>query len=204
MIEKTFDPEARLYPRGFNHDITLIRPTNAEYVQSVKSPIDGLGWLDADAWSSLRQGTSVVRILGSTEADRDAKTLKCHHCSDVLVVGEGIFLNQAAAAGAKSLRIQDRSVWTSLVSRAVLYRIKPDFDPPTGYSGVALYADGTRIDGTHGPGIVGFQSFVQRSGHIQNFNMEGQVLERRLRAGKVAFYGAFQVPDELRNDYSIV
>jgi hypothetical protein len=54
------------------------------------------------------------------------------------------------------------------VSRALLYRVYPDLAPPKGHSGTALYADGVGEDGSQGPGIVGFQSFVQRSGHVQN------------------------------------
>jgi hypothetical protein len=81
--------------------------------------------------------------------------------------------------------------------------VYPDLDPPNGYSGIALYANGMREDGTEGPGIVGFQSFVQRSGHVQNFDMEGPALEQRLQRGRVAFYGAFEVPAELKS-YDIV
>jgi hypothetical protein len=90
-----------------------------------------------------------------------SKSIKCSRHSDILVVGEGIFLNQkAAAGGSKSLKEHDPAIWQDLVSRALLYRVYPDFDPPTGYSGTALYANGLREDGTEGPGIVGFQSFV--------------------------------------------
>jgi hypothetical protein len=120
-----------------------------------------------------------------------------------LVVGEGIFLNQTMAAG-KQLRDHSPSTWESLVSRALLYRVSPDFDPPTGYSGIALYAEGTREDGSQGPGIVGLQSFVQTSDSVQSFDMEGPALEQRLRKGRVAFYGAFQIPDELRQNYQVV
>jgi hypothetical protein len=120
------------------------------------------------------------------------------------VVGEGIFLNQkAAAGGSKSLKEHDPAIWQDLVSRALLYRVYPDFDPPTGYSGTALYANGLREDGTEGPGIVGFQIFVQRSGHVQNFELEGSALERRLQLGRVAFYEAFEVPAELKQ-YTII
>lgn len=120
-------------------------------------------------------------------------------------MGEGVFLNQTEAAGARALGNHDASTWSELIARAVLYRVSPDFDPPTGYSGIALYADGTREDGTYGPGIVGFQSFVQRSGHTQNFNIpEGPAMEERLRRGRIAFYGAFQVPDKLRTEYDIL
>jgi hypothetical protein len=120
-------------------------------------------------------------------------------------VGEGIFFNQTAIAGAKPAKGHDLSTWEQFVSRAVLYRVSPDFNPSSGHSGMALYAEGSKEDGMHGPGIVGFQSFVQRSGHPQKFDMpEGSHLERRLKEGRVAFYGAFQVPDELRTEYSIL
>lgn len=204
MIEKSFDTDVEVYPNGFQHDVALIKPTNPISIQNVKSPISGLGWLSRDAWSALRQQTSAIRILGPLGTSRDAKTLKCSLCSDVLIVGEGIFLNQMAAAGAKNLKDHDRSTWTDLVSHAVLYRVNPDFDPPSGFSGIALYAEGMRTDGTEGPGVVGFQSFVQRSGQVQNYNMEGSALDQRLKRGRVAFYGAFQVPHELRKEYTIV
>ena len=173
-------------------------------MESVKSPIVGLGWLNRECWSSLRQVTSAIKILTTKESQFQAKTLKSSLASDIIVVGEGIFLNQVAAAGTKSLKDHDISAWTKMVSRAILYRVYPDFDVPTGYSGIALYTDGVREDGTSGPGVVGFQSFVQRSGHVQNFNMEGPALQTRLQHGRVAFYGAFQVPDELRQKYEIV
>lgn len=151
---------------------------------------------------SLRQQTSAVKILGPTEAYRAAKTLKTNRPSEVLVVGEGIFLNHKSAP--KPTKDHDISTWKDLVSRALLYRVYPDFDPPNGYSGVALYADGMREDGIQGPGVVGFQSFVQRSGHVQNFEMEGGALDKRLKLGRIAFYGAFQVPEELKKEHSVI
>jgi hypothetical protein len=201
-MEKTFDPDATSYPNGFHHDVSLIKPTVASSVEAIKAPIAELGWLDHEMWSSLRRQTTPVRLLGATESHRDAKTLKCYSCSDVLIVGEGVILNRKKAAG-KSLRGHDESTWTGLISRALLYRVNPDFEQPNGYSGLALYADGTREDGSSGPGIVGFQSFVQRSGSVQNYDMEDSALEQRLRRGAVAFYGAFEVPEELRS-YTIL
>ena len=166
--------------------------------------MDNLGWLNQQSWACLRQQTSALKILADTENHRSGKSIKCSRPSDLLVVGEGIFLNQkAAAGGSKSLKGHKASTWNELVSRAILYRVYPDFDAPNGHSGTALYADGVREDGTQGPGIVGFQSFVQRSGHVQNFEMEGPALERRLQLGRVAFYGAFEVPAELKQ-YDIV
>ena len=100
--------------------------------------------------------------------------------------------------------MHNESTWRSLISRAILFRVNPDFEQANGYSGIALYADGVREDGSHGPGVVGFQSFVQRSGHVQEYDMEGDALEKRLKKGNVAFYGAFQVPDDLRQKYRIL
>ncbi|KAJ4372574.1 hypothetical protein N0V86_007934 [Didymella sp. IMI 355093] len=204
-IEKTYDQTANIYPNGFIHDVTMIKPVSTTAIEEVKSPVADLGWLSREAWSSLRQRTSNLKVLGTTEINRVGKCIKCNLPSEASIVGEGIFFNQSAAAGSKLPRDQDVSTWSKLVSRAVLYRVSPDFDPPNGYSGIALYADGVREDGTHGPGVVGLQSFVQRSGHPQNFNMpEGPAMEQRLRTGRIAFYGAFQLPDELRKDYTIM
>jgi hypothetical protein len=33
--------------------------------------------------------------------------------------------------------------------------------------------------------------------------MEGSALERRLQLGRVAFYGAFEVPERLKREYVI-
>jgi hypothetical protein len=127
----------------------------------------------------------------------------------VQIVGEGIFLSRQslpASEGARKLlsEEQELAIWKTLIARCVLYRVSPDFDPPTGQSGVALYAYGRREDDTDGLGVVGFQSFVQRSGHVQSYEMEGTALEQRLRLGRVAFYGAFQVPDEMRTQHVIM
>jgi hypothetical protein len=183
------------------HDTMLIKPSNPAAIKDIQSPIPNIGWLSRESWNSLRQQSSAVKILGNTENHRAAKTLKTNRPSEVLVVGEGVFLSQASSRPTKD---HDISTWKDLVARALLYRVYPDFDPPSGYSGIALYADGLREDGTEGPGVVGFQSFTQRSGHVQNFEMEGGALEKRLKLGRVAFYGAFQVPDALRREYEVV
>ncbi|KAF2676377.1 hypothetical protein K458DRAFT_468522 [Lentithecium fluviatile CBS 122367] len=201
LVEKTFDHKPELYPNGFKHDITLIKPTESATVHAVQSPVSNLGWLSRESWHSLRQRTSTVKILGNT--DCSAKTIRNHRPSEVLVVGEGIFLNQTSVP--KPTKDHDISTWRDLVSRAVLYRMYPDFKPPNGYSGIALYSEDNRgrEDGTEGPGVIRFQSFVQRIGHVQNFKMEGEALEKRLRLGRVAFYGAFQVPEALRTGYNV-
>jgi hypothetical protein len=59
-------------------------------------------------------------------------------------------------------------------------------------------------DGTNGFGVVGFQSFVRRSGWTQSYEMEGSALEQRLKLGRVAFYGAFQMLENTRREHVIM
>jgi hypothetical protein len=82
--------------------------------------------------------------------------------------------------------------------------VSPDFQVRGGQSGLAIYTEDERSDNTFGPGVVGFQSFMQRSGHVQSYEMEGRTLTARLEKGLVAFYGAFQVPKELRREHIIL
>jgi hypothetical protein len=94
--------------------------------------------------------------------------------------------------------------WTALVSRSILYRVAPDFEAAGGQSGVALYSIESREDGVNRPGVLGFQSFVQMSGHVQTYEMEGEQLNHRLKKGLVSFYGAFQAPKKMREEHEIM
>lgn len=38
---------------------------------------------------------------------------------------------------------------------------------------------------------------------VQSFDVQGPKLYSRLEQGRVAFYGAFQVPDTLRDEHTI-
>ncbi|KAF1996799.1 hypothetical protein P154DRAFT_442654 [Amniculicola lignicola CBS 123094] len=205
-IEKTFDPQAELYPEGFVHDLTVIKPlpSAVNILSSITSPIPDLGWLSRETWNCLRRQVTPLKILSDTDINRRSKTLKCAIPSEILVVGEGIFLRQSLPP-TKPSRAQPREVWEHFISRALLYRVSPDFDPPDGHSGIALYGEGLREDGTTGPGIAGFQSFVQRSGPVQaSFDMPEVPLNHRLKKGRVSFYGSFVVPEEIRKEYRIV
>jgi hypothetical protein len=51
--------------------------------------------------------------------------------------------------------------------------------------------------------VVGFQSFAQDSASIQIYEDEGNRLDNKLHKGEVAFYGAFQVPQELIDGHTI-
>ncbi|KAF2741813.1 hypothetical protein M011DRAFT_413785 [Sporormia fimetaria CBS 119925] len=199
-VEKSFDPAPQIYPEGFEHDITLIRPKEAGSVQALQPPIPKLEWLSSKEWHSFRQQVTAVKLLEDTDSLRAAKTIKTNLPSDVMIVGEGIFLNHAAS---KPVRTHHPSVWESMIFRAVLYRVYPDFDSPNGHSGTALSTDDLREDRTRRLAVIGFQSFVQRSGVPQYYEMEGAPLKQRLKTGRVAFYGAFQVPEALK-EFNII
>ncbi|KAH4023843.1 hypothetical protein HBH70_077020 [Parastagonospora nodorum] len=204
VVERTFDPGAATYPNGFSHDISVIKPHDWATFAQVVSPISDLGWLSHKSWSSLCQRTSSLRILGPTGLDRTAKTLKSNLLSQVECIGKGIFRNQQESSGTKpDLRV-GLGDWKDMISVALLYRVNPKFDPPYGYSGIALVADGVREDSTEGPGIVGFQSFVQHSDVTQVYSEDGGKLSDRLEKGVVAFYGAFEVPEQLKVNYKIL
>jgi hypothetical protein len=204
VLERTFDPDATAFPNGFKHDVTIIKPDNAALVKRIVSPVSGLGWLSHKSWSSLCRNTSSIRFLASTGPNRRAKTLETRLPSHVESVGRGMFRNQERPHGFRSDRRIDLATWKDMISIAVLYRVDPKFDPPNGYSGTALLSDGIREDGSKGPGVVGFQSFVQHSDVTQEYNKDGSVLNELLEKGLVAFYGAFEVPETLKKEYTIV
>lgn len=72
---------------------------------------------------------------------------------------------------------------------------------------------GRAADGSGGVGgacappvakVAGFASFVQMSSDVQRYELEGDKLYKRLQEGRVAFYGAFELPPELREGYRII
>lgn len=93
--------------------------------------------------------------------------------------------------------------WNSLVARSLLYRVAPDHESPIGQSGAALCVNEKQEDGTYLPKVAGFQSFVQESGWVQNYDDEGDIFNTKLHKGRIAFYGAFSVPDKVRDNFEI-
>ena len=50
--------------------------------------------------------------------------------------------------------------------------------------------------------VVGFQSFAQDCSLVQNFDEDDDIHEE-LEKGYIAFYGMFQLPEELIKNYNI-
>lgn len=137
------------------------------------------------------------------------------------MVGQGIFRTQqqsrkrssllgSLSSGSSSSRAQDSrddpSTWTSLVARSILYRVHPDYPARGGQSGVpvCVVSDGADETAPRSVKVAGFASFVQMVSDVQKYDLEGDKLYKRLQEGRVAFYGAFQVPQELREGYQIL
>ncbi len=117
----------------------------------------------------------------------------------------------------------DPATWTALVARSILYRVRDDSAVRGGQSGTPLCvidktgpAAAQAADGGGGGGtscntpppvvakVAGFASFVQMSSDVQRYDTEGDKLYKRLLEGRVAFYGAFELPAELREGYRII
>jgi hypothetical protein len=98
----------------------------------------------------------------------------------------------------------DVDTWTSLVSRSLLYRIDPNVRAPGAQSGTPVCIHDEAEDKISCAKVAGFSSWAQPVADITRFDMEGRKFYNRLEEGRVAFYGAFQAPFELRERHSIV
>jgi hypothetical protein len=93
--------------------------------------------------------------------------------------------------------------WASFASRCVMYRIFPEmsFHEQLGTSGLVLYCDGEQegSPGVIGPAVVGFQSFLQpHAGRQSRHYGDMSQFDIDFAAGTMAFFGAFQVPPDVR------
>jgi hypothetical protein len=94
-------------------------------------------------------------------------------------------------------------VWTGTVARSVLYRVNSSSMPPGALSGTAVCIREELEDGTSCAKVAGFSSWAQPAAYT-SFDMDGPKLYSRLEDGRVAFFGAFQAPPELRENHRIV
>jgi tetratricopeptide (TPR) repeat protein len=81
-IAQTFDPKAKDYPVGFEHDISLVEPFDPSVCSGVKSRVTNLGWLSQEGWNSLRQQTKPMHVL---DQNHDAKSMQSNLPSQCLV-----------------------------------------------------------------------------------------------------------------------
>lgn len=129
----------------------------------------------------------------------------------IKAVGQGIFLLQQPRKGFSFSRLRKArekeggpDAWTGLVARSLLFRVHPEFRPNSVQSGSAVCVLEDLDDGKKRAQVAGFTAFAQETTAIQSFDIEGPSLYSRLEQGRVAFYGAFQVPAKLRDEHIIL
>lgn len=105
--------------------------------------------------------------------------------------------------GKKSDSQTSAELWTGTVARSVLYRVNSSPMPPGALSGTAVCIREELEDGTLCAEVAGFSSWAQPAAHSR-FDIDGPKLYSRLEDGRVAFFGAFQAPPELREHHRIV
>ncbi|KAK5662110.1 hypothetical protein OQA88_8015 [Cercophora sp. LCS_1] len=106
------------------------------------------------------------------------------------------------------VRVQIRACNLELgaVARSIPHRVRDDAGVRAGQSGtpVCVVDSSDETGGTPVAKVAGFASFVQMVSDVQRFDLEGDKLYKRLQEGRVAFYGAFRLPSELTDEYTIV
>lgn len=216
-----FDVEPKTFPIGFAHDISLIDISRLNEIPRSSPHAARLTWLSQQEWMDIKYNSSALVLLDDRDRDREAKTIGVVD-SRCQMVGQGIFkihqdshrrssFRSSLSARANSSRAQDPrddpSTWTSLVARSILYRVHPDYPARGGQSGSPVCVVPETDDENHSPftaKVAGFASFVQMVSDVQKYDLEGDRLYKRLQEGRVAFYGAFQVPEDLRENYVIL
>jgi hypothetical protein len=228
-IARVYDPSPQTFPLGFAHDISLVKVTQVHMpltttpTTTTTTTTPSLTWMDRREWADIKYNSRNLALLQSGHDVEEAKSIGIVE-SRCQMVGQGIFRLQQQSRrrrlfGSSGIPNNGASRdeldgWTSLVARSILFRVRQDgAGAPRGSttrSGDACQS-GTpvcviREDGTL-PGtikIAGFASFAQPVSDVQRYELEGDKLYKRLQEGRVAFYGAFQVPTELREGYKIV
>ncbi|KAK0750078.1 hypothetical protein B0T18DRAFT_408194 [Schizothecium vesticola] len=224
-IARVYDPSPQTFPLGFAHDISLVKVTQVHMplTTTPTTTTPSLTWMDRREWADIKYNSRNLALLQSGHDVEEAKSIGIVE-SRCQMVGQGIFRLQQQSRrrrlfGSSGIPNNGASRdeldgWTSLVARSILFRVRQDgAGAPRGSttkSGDA-WQSGTpvcvvREDGTLS-GIIkiaGFASFAQPVSDVQRYELEGDKLYKRLQEGRVAFYGAFQIPTELREGYKIV
>ncbi|KAH7176758.1 hypothetical protein EDB81DRAFT_49846 [Dactylonectria macrodidyma] len=214
-LAQVFDPCPQSFPIGFTSDVSLVDITmaTARYIpETINTVSPAIEWLDQPGWMNIKYNSNNLVLLDSEPREAKSIGIVDSRCQ---MVGQGIFRTQQQAKrrsffgmrSSRSTNPQDElRTWTNLVARSILYRVRQDVHIRGGQSGtpVCLMEDGGNANAAPVAKVAGFASFVQMASDVQRYDMEGDKLYKRLQEGRVAFYGAFQVPDELRDGYRIV
>jgi hypothetical protein len=211
-VAETFDPQARVFPHGFLHDVSLVDATSVpmDVIAGVASPIP-TEWLSQPGWSNIKYTSQALFLLDSPNVRAKSIGILGSQCQ---MVGQAIFKLRERSEKKTRFRFpfahktsgSDRNLetWTCLVSRSLLYRIDAALNAPGAQSGTAVCIHENIGDGVPRAKVAGFSSWAQPVSDPTRFDMDDRKLYSRLEEGRVAFYGAFQAPSKLRDEYCIV
>ncbi|CAN9172211.1 unnamed protein product [Alternaria alternata] len=209
-VTKTFDPLARRFPYGFEHDVSLVEIRRSGHLNAgIKSPLP-TKWLSQNGWNNIKYTSQSLFLLD--KPDLQTKNIELM-TSQYQMVGQAVFkiiepTEQKTRfrfhlKGKKSDSQTSAELWTGTVARSVLYRVNSSSMPPGALSGTAVCIREELEDGTLCAEVAGFSSWAQPAAYSR-FDMDGPKLYSRLEDGRVAFFGAFQAPPELREHHRIV
>ncbi|KAK6858448.1 hypothetical protein PG995_006147 [Apiospora arundinis] len=213
-IAKTFDTDARTFPDGFEHDVSLVDVSSLpETVTTGMRPGLVMDWLSVQGWSNLQLNTKNVFLLDDRDRTTKSIGIRDHQTQ---MVGQGILINRQKSKprglrnvfsfGRQNENVpSDIEACKRLVARSILYRVAQDYDAPDGQSGTPVcLLDEESEPGVQMGKVAGFTSYVQMVQDIQHYHIEGDQLANMLEHGRVAFYGAFKVPQEMREEHVII
>ncbi|KAK7959605.1 uncharacterized protein PG986_004459 [Apiospora aurea] len=229
-VARTFDTDARVFPDGFEHDVSLVDVSDLPTTMTGgMKPCVPLEWFSDQEWASLQFNTRSVFLLD--DKDRTVKSIgiRLHQfqvgpnspsylgreANQQQTVGQGIFVHRQKSKrwSVRELlrRGKNRQDTESelaeckrLVARSILYRVAHDYEAPGGQSGTPVCLLDESDPGMHKGKVVGFTSYMQMVQDVQHYHVEGDQLTKMLQDGRVAFYGAFKVPREMREEHVIV
>ncbi|KAH7127767.1 hypothetical protein B0J13DRAFT_645779 [Dactylonectria estremocensis] len=168
-------------PSVSKHELQTLGPTSKAYVpRTTKAASSTIDWLDQQGWMDIKYNSSNLVLLDGETREARSIGVVDSRCQSV----KAFFVPKNKPNHAPSVDVHIRG----------------------GQSGtpVCLMDNGGNMNAAPVAKVAGFASFVQMASDIQRYDMEGDKLYKRLQEGKVAFYGAFQVPDELRAGYRII
>ncbi|KAH6984366.1 hypothetical protein BKA56DRAFT_481371 [Ilyonectria sp. MPI-CAGE-AT-0026] len=198
-LVQVFDPCPQSFPIGFISDVSLIDVSQIPAAR-VRSPartgLPIMQWLDQNSWKTIQYNSSNLFLLDGEP--REAKSIG--------IVDSRCQVRNCTWSRPSTDPKDDVKTWVRLVAKSILYRVRQDLHVRGGQSGTPVCVLDSGGENNVAPiaKVAGFASFVQMVSDVQRYDLEGDKLYKRLEEGRVAFYGAFQVPKELQDEYRII
>ncbi|KAK6539013.1 hypothetical protein TWF694_010561 [Orbilia ellipsospora] len=211
-VTESLNQRSQDLPTGFDHDMSLIdlAGTPMEVASKLSSPAK-VKWYEGNITKEM---DLKLCFLNEGEVENNSPNPSRIDCR---IVGHAVFkkppkgekkhrLSRSIGSvfGFKEKETGTTAKWEKedTISRCLLYRVgKPieAIEKEMHKSGTTIGIEEETPDGKMSIKVVGFQAFAQFSS-VDPIDKASQLV----RKGAVAFYGAFQVPERLRKDFTIL